>query len=438
MIRLVIITLARDNIMSDNWFASIKLEGNRYNGKSVPVNVATAELSAYYGLLVEAARLIFIQRYPGERWDKNEFDNKVQLHLGKIGEGSSVMPILKVKPEERLKSIPLLEIKDDVDYLELLDDSRDYITECIEEVFNPERPVPPESLAPGFDKIGKSLHTGERIGLETPRKSGTLYYTREISQKFSELYASSYSEDAYVKATYRSFTQDTQKFQVRLDNGMYRSIPLRLAASKEDIRHAASAGVGDKDTKTHLRIHGRVRFDAHGNFIDFEKIYSVEALPNTSIGSLSRTLGDAMRRLDELGQLEDGWLDGEGQGPNELNIILIKQRLQTLVEQFDVPIPYLYPTVDGGIQAEWSLGSWEVSATFCQPRKRESVELFATDTSRVDIDVYKETEMGILTDSELVKVAEFIKQFIYIEEEESDEGAIGRAEGTIGREDKKP
>ena len=58
-------------------------------------------------------------------------------------------------------------------------------------------------------------------------------------------------------------------------------------------------------------------------------------------------------RIDELRSLQDGWLDGLGTAPT-------KAGLDWLVNTFnrwypdDLPLPYLYPTPEGGMQAEWS------------------------------------------------------------------------------------
>jgi hypothetical protein len=65
-------------------------------------------------------------------------------------------------------------------------------------------------------------------------------------------------------------------------------------------------------------------------------------------------------RLAELAKLKDGWLDGKGRAA-------AKEKLDWLASSFHawfdagLPLPYLYPTAEGGIQAEWTLSGWEVS-----------------------------------------------------------------------------
>ena len=69
---------------------------------------------------------------------------------------------------------------------------------------------------------------------------------------------------------------------------------------------------------------------------------------------------DVPRRLDQLASLEDGWLDGKGMAPR-------KDGLRWMAKVFDksfdpaLPLPHIYPTPEGGLQAEWNLGRWSVS-----------------------------------------------------------------------------
>jgi hypothetical protein len=65
-------------------------------------------------------------------------------------------------------------------------------------------------------------------------------------------------------------------------------------------------------------------------------------------------------RIDELRLLKNGWLDGKGIAP-------APDGLNWLVGAFaryypdDLPLPYLYPTAEGGVRAEWSVKPHELS-----------------------------------------------------------------------------
>jgi hypothetical protein len=54
-------------------------------------------------------------------------------------------------------------------------------------------------------------------------------------------------------------------------------------------------------------------------------------------------------RIDELRQLEDGWLDGEGEAPDDLCLDILESDLR----EHKLPCPYIYPTVDGNVTLEW-------------------------------------------------------------------------------------
>lgn len=62
---------------------------------------------------------------------------------------------------------------------------------------------------------------------------------------------------------------------------------------------------------------------------------------------------DIGTRIEELKQLEHGWLDGMGLAP-------LHDGLDWLADSFerdfpaDLPQPFLYPTPEGGVRAEWT------------------------------------------------------------------------------------
>lgn len=79
--------------------------------------------------------------------------------------------------------------------------------------------------------------------------------------------------------------------------------------------------------------------------------------------SETSTLGielDISMQIAELRLVEDGWLEGEGLAPSEAGLDWL---LAALSRHFpnESPPPHLYPTETGDVQAEWSLGSREVT-----------------------------------------------------------------------------
>ena len=64
-------------------------------------------------------------------------------------------------------------------------------------------------------------------------------------------------------------------------------------------------------------------------------------------------------RLEGLGLLRDGWMDGEGISPSTTGLVWLAKWTEKWPE--DIPLPYVYPTLTGGILLEWSMPSLTIS-----------------------------------------------------------------------------
>lgn len=64
--------------------------------------------------------------------------------------------------------------------------------------------------------------------------------------------------------------------------------------------------------------------------------------------------------LNEFRDLKHGWLEGSGLAPSHAGLDWLSQVLGQHYPN-DLPLPYLYPTAIGGVQAEWSLNSYEIT-----------------------------------------------------------------------------
>ena len=74
---------------------------------------------------------------------------------------------------------------------------------------------------------------------------------------------------------------------------------------------------------------------------------------------------DINQRLDSFKEMEDGWADGMqpasqwgnryGKAPSHKGLDWLKQQFAVHYPD-DLPQPYLYPTPEGGVQAEWRIG----------------------------------------------------------------------------------
>ncbi len=88
-------------------------------------------------------------------------------------------------------------------------------------------------------------------------------------------------------------------------------------------------------------------------------MHSEPFLKPRSIGNNIDPL-DIGARVDELKLLRDGWLDGKGRAPTHADLDWLVNMLGSHFSD-DTPLPYLYPTIEGDVRAEWPIKPYELS-----------------------------------------------------------------------------
>lgn len=64
--------------------------------------------------------------------------------------------------------------------------------------------------------------------------------------------------------------------------------------------------------------------------------------------------------FNDIAELEDGWMDGQGLAYNREHLNWL---LHTFINVYsdDLPLPNIYPTIDNHISMEWTINNWESS-----------------------------------------------------------------------------
>ncbi|MDX6404416.1 MAG: adenine-specific DNA-methyltransferase [Blastocatellia bacterium] len=69
------------------------------------------------------------------------------------------------------------------------------------------------------------------------------------------------------------------------------------------------------------------------------------------------------KRIAEIGELPDGWFEPNSPHLERSGLRKFEKFLKRVLAGGGLPTPYVYPTPEGDAQAEWSLPTWEVSAS---------------------------------------------------------------------------
>ena len=113
------------------------------------------------------------------------------------------------------------------------------------------------------------------------------------------------------------------------------------------LRLEASSGFRDG---LRVRVSGVGRYDRLNHLQRLESVEHVVVLDPLDIGI----------RIDELKLLKEGWLDGKGVPPARQGLDWLETSFDVLYPA-DVALPYLFPTPEGRVLAEWLLSPWSPS-----------------------------------------------------------------------------
>ena len=129
------------------------------------------------------------------------------------------------------------------------------------------------------------------------------------------------------------------------------------------------------DKATKVAVRGLVVYDPTDRPRKIEKVAHIDQLDPNNVPA----------RLEEFTTLKEGWLDGAGSVPGAAGIEWLIEAWQANYPD-DLPLPFAYPTEEGGVRFEWTIGKWEVSADMNLPDR--TVELFGSKMGEeLDVDI---------------------------------------------------
>jgi hypothetical protein len=314
-------------------FLKPKLNGDRFSGHAVPLEILK-DFAALQEMLVETAKWKFRQENPHRERVQRNFAKDIELQLVGIEDGSAILAIVL--------SFSSLFPPDNAKYF---DQAREEIVAAISESGQGRSPQLPPALLSYFDRFGRSLRSGESI--DFPHGQRFVALTPDVrKQLIRASQVDTWTEETALRARVYEADQKKETFEFELSDGARAKAPL-----DDKYRDAVFDAFKKYREGAYVLIQGVVQRDRADRLKGFESIEHV-----TPLDALDVTL-----RLEQISALNDGWLDGKGLAPAKDKL------LEWLANEFDanfdadLPLPYLYPTPEGGIQAEWTINDWSVT-----------------------------------------------------------------------------
>lgn len=322
-------------------FLRPRLCGVRFREGAIPLDILK-DIAVFEEMVIEVAKWRFLKEHPDRQRSPRGFTKGIELKLIKIEEGSAIPEIGLDLHTLTLPGLPPPNQR-------FFDQAREAIVNAIDAA-EQNRPIVdylPEECLGYFDRIGRSLRDEEWMEFSTSLHPTPVRLTKEIrrtlilaSSRLQEL-----TEEVTLRGSIPEADQDNMTFELQLING--RKLTGPMYDQHLDVIIEAFNGY-----KRGIRVllRGIGRYNRQNRLLGLDSVEHI-----TILDAL-----DVPARLDELRELKDGWLEGKGTAPVHDGL----DWFALLFERYypdDLPLPFIYPTAEGGVQAEWSLANNEIS-----------------------------------------------------------------------------
>ena len=321
-------------------FLRPRLQGRRFDDGGIPLEFLS-DLATLRELVMEVAKWRFLEGNPGRQRSPRGFTEDIHLKLTRL-EGGSATPVISLSTTQSPSLMPPNQ--------EYFEEAIEYIIAAVnspeESAYGVANGSLPRKYFAYFDRIGRNLQEGEYIDFSIP--SGRVSARLDSTKRRDLLAVSRLREFTYevsLRGSVSEADQDRMTFEFQPIYGSKVTGPI----PEQHLDNILEIFNGYRDGLRAL-VHGVGRYDQQNRLLRLESIEHI-----TDLDPL-----DVPARLDEFRGMNDGWMDGGGTS-------LSQDGLDWLAESFEScfpansPLPYTYPTSEGGVQMEWSIGPKEIS-----------------------------------------------------------------------------
>jgi hypothetical protein len=320
-----------------------RFTGERFRANTLPLSLLR-DLEALQGIILEIAKDEFRQTNPNRRRIPRGFSEGLTLHLVGSREGSYVAQIGMVN---------------DTDVLPGLDSHTQAARRACERFVNTiahaqsssqvvSQPLPSSAWS-YIDRFGRGLHDGETIDL-VRREGRTVQFTKELRRRLLLTRPGSQMLTDEVEIVVKLGDVRPKEHCITVELADGRIVTAML--TDQQLEELRDVRVGEFGVSW-LRASGVASFDRSQQLQRVDEVTNIELLDPL----------DPSVQLESLRQLREGWLDGQGVALSQD----LLARIGTWFDEHlsdDAHLPRLYPTPEGGVEAEWLIGRLDVSIEF--------------------------------------------------------------------------
>ena len=341
-------------------FLRVTFGGGRFAAHVMPVD-ALAELVTLQQVVLELARAEFKRRNPDRVRVPRGFAQAARLDLSAT-EANCFTATLRREAPTLLPGI-------DPAIVDVVIASRDAIVAVLDGAAQGREPgeLPAKSRRL-LARMGDRLGPGEWIEIRTRRDATGARVDDETRARLSALLHAPLEQVTDLDGEVEEIDDRRGTFLLRLRDRRAVSVDFDRAQRGEVIDAL------DRRPAVRVQVRARVQWSAAPRAQDVE---SFEVVDHERWPEVERV----WQRIDQLAQVPEGWMNGAGEAPGDAVRARAREVLaRLLVDHPEVPRPKVFPTPDGGLQAEWVFDRIAADARF-SPRDG-AIEADAVDADR--------------------------------------------------------
>lgn len=324
--------------MKNEAFLAPRLIGSRFEDHTLPVSMLE-DFSELEQLIIEVAKGVYLEENSNRRRVPKGFTDGIYLKLESIEEGSAI-PRFIIASMMTLNSVLPLGNSHNFSYYEK---AREKIITILSSV-NKGEPISEDfqKYLMFFNKIGKNLLDDESIdfGYNNKTKSSSNAILDKRTRKkilLSREEKHEYSDSVKIFALIPSIDQKEKKFSIETDDGIIVESELT-----DTIESTVFSALNEYKKGTYVSLKGTGIYNFNDKLIRIEDIESMDIIDPF----------DVTLRISHLAKLQNNWYDENSKAPQRKALLNFNNIFNSYYNS-NLPLPAIFPTVEGNIQLEW-------------------------------------------------------------------------------------
>ncbi|GGG09051.1 hypothetical protein GCM10011344_07070 [Dokdonia pacifica] len=309
-----------------------RFDGSRFENHTMPLELLE-DLKVLQEMTVEMAKALYLEQNTDRQRVPKNFTQGISFELEGLQEGSTIPKIIMTF------ALAGMFPEANVTYFEQASEHIKEVVQIASEDGNISENAPSSVLA-YFNRFGKKLREDEHIEFRPEHSDKKARFTRNTRRKLISASSTSgeYTEDTMLRGTLCEMDKSKLSFQIETPSGK------KITGFYDELQYSQFLqAFGASQGNQKVIVNGLGKFSSFSKLKEIKSVEELILLDENDLGY----------RLDELSQLKDGWLNGEGTKLSKEALKWFELKFETFIEALEVNT-YAYPTPDGNLQLEWS------------------------------------------------------------------------------------